>query len=293
MEKVGDIDSVNHVGLAVRNLDEAAARYEALGFALSPLSVHSGSTRPGQPPELLATGNRCAIFAHNYIEVLGIVNPGRPDWSWGNFINRFQGGHIICFGCKDANVVHERIAKTDIGASEVILLQRDIDTPEGMRTAKFDCVHFDRGQTPEGLVQAAKHRNPEYVHQQRYMGHRNGARSLAEVIVVASEPGTYAHRYETLTGTAGHKVKGGWQIDLPLVSSLLFMSPEAIASYLPGSLFSPPPSIAAMGFEVEDLDHLAELLAKGRFTAVRAGDRLIVPAEEALGVVHYFFERRA
>ena len=152
MAKVGDIDSVNHVGLAVRNLDEAAARYEALGFALSPLSVHSGSTRPGHAPELLATGNRCAIFPHNYIEVLGIVNPGRPDWSWGNFINRFQGGHIICFGCKDANVVHDRLAKTDTGVSKVILLQRDIDTPEGMRTARFDCVHFDRSQTPEGLI---------------------------------------------------------------------------------------------------------------------------------------------
>ena len=116
---------------------------------------------------------------------------------------------------------------------------------------------------------------------------------MTEVIVIAGEPEAYAHRYATLTGTAGHEVNGHWQIDLPLVCSLLFMSPETIATYLPGSLFSPPPSIAAMGFEVEDLDHLAELLAKGRFTAVRAGDRLIVPAEEALGVAHYFFKRSA
>jgi hypothetical protein len=94
-ERAGDTDSVNHVGLAVRNLEKAAMRYEALGFALSPLSIHFGSTKPGQPPELMATGNRCAIFPYNYVEVLGIVNPGRPDWSWGNFISRFQGGHII------------------------------------------------------------------------------------------------------------------------------------------------------------------------------------------------------
>ena len=70
----GDIDSVNHVGIAVRSLDEAADRYQALGFVLSPLSVHSGSKTPGEPPQLMATGNRCAIFPNNYIELLGIVN---------------------------------------------------------------------------------------------------------------------------------------------------------------------------------------------------------------------------
>ena len=115
----GDIDSVNHVGIAVRDMEEASRRYEALGFVLSPLSVHSGSAKPGEPVELMATGNRCAIFAENYIEVLGIVNPGRLDWSWGDFIKRFAGGHIICFGCKDAGTVDARVKQNGIGTSGV------------------------------------------------------------------------------------------------------------------------------------------------------------------------------
>jgi catechol 2,3-dioxygenase-like lactoylglutathione lyase family enzyme len=288
-ENAGDIDSVNHVGIAVRDLDAASARYEALGFTLSPLSVHFGSTNPNQPPEPLATGNRCAIFPHNYIEVLGIVNPGRPDWSWGKFLDRFQGGHIICFGCKDADVVHDRVSATDIKTSDVIALQRDIGTPEGVRTARFDCVHFDRDATPEGLIQAARHRNPEYVHQQRYLTHANGARALAEVVLATSTPEPYARRYETLTNRQAQRRIDRWEIDLPLVTRLLFMSPEEIGIFLPGSLFSPPPSIAAMGFEVEDLARTADVLAKGKFTTIKANGRLIVPAEEALGVAHYFF----
>jgi hypothetical protein len=182
----GDIDSVNHVGLAVRDLHAAAALYERLGFALSPLSVHSGSKLPNAPPEPMATGNRCAIFADNYVELLGIVNPDRPDWGWGEFIRRFQGAHIICFGCKNAAVVDERLRAHGIGTSGVVRLQRDIGTPEGMRTARFDCVHFDRSQAPEGLLQAACYRNPEYVHQARYMSHRNGAKSLAEVVLIST-----------------------------------------------------------------------------------------------------------
>ena len=288
-EIAGDIDSVNHVGVAVRDLDAASARYEALGFTLSPLSVHFGSTKPDEPPEPLATGNRCAIFPHNYIEVLGVVNPGRPDWSWGKFLNRFQGGHIICFGCKDANVVHDRVSTTDIKTSDVIALQRDIGTQEGVRTARFDCVHFDRDATPEGLIQAARHRNPEYVHQQRYLTHANGARALAEVVLATSAPEAYARRYETLTNRKAQKRGDRWEIDLPLVTRLLFMSPEEIGMFLPGSLFSPPPSIAAMGFEVEDLARTEDVLAKGQFTTIKADGRLIVPAEEALGVAHYFF----
>jgi catechol 2,3-dioxygenase-like lactoylglutathione lyase family enzyme len=288
----GDIDSVNHVGVAVRDMDKATACYEALGFVLSPLSVHSGSKTPGEPPQPMATGNRCAIFPNNYVEVLGIVNPGKLDWSWGDFIKRFQGGHIICFGCKDATVVDARVSGAGIGTSGVIALQRDIGTPDGVRTARFDCVHFDRAMTPEGLIQAARHRNPEYVHQPRYMNHANGARALAEVVLLSTDPDAMARRFEKLTGQPLKKTGDALAIDLPLVSRLVFMHPDAIGTYLPGSLFSPTPSIAAMGFEVEDLKRTQAVLETAGFTTVRADDRLIVPAEEALGVAHYFFEKR-
>ena len=96
MRPEGDIDRVNHVGVAVRHMDKAEARYEALGFTLSPLSVHSGSMKPGEPVKPMATGNRCAIFPNNYIEVLGVVNPGLPSWGWMKFVEKFevQGIHL-------------------------------------------------------------------------------------------------------------------------------------------------------------------------------------------------------
>jgi hypothetical protein len=288
----GDIDSVNHVGVAVRDMSKACTRYEALGFTLSPLSVHSGSNKPGAPVQPMATGNRCAIFPNNYIEVLGIVNPGALDWSWGDFIKRFQGGHIICFGCKDAEVVDKRVSGNGVKTSGVITLQRDIETPEGMRTAIFDCVHFDRAGTPEGLIQAARHRFPEYVHQQRYLTHRNGATSLDEVVLVTQDPEAMARHYEKLTGEGATKRADRFSIDLSLVTRLVFMKPEAIAAAFPGTLFSPVPSIAAMGFTVENLQQTADLLKREGFTLAQVGDSIVVPAEEALGVVHYFYEKK-
>lgn len=285
----GDIDSVNHVGIAVRDMDKAVACYEALGFTLSPLSVHSGSRAPGEPVQPMATGNRCAIFPHNYIEVLGIVNPGRLDWSWGDFIKRFQGAQIICFGCKDAEVVNRRVRANEIETSNVIALQRDIETLEGVRTARFDCVHFDRKITPEGLIQAARHRNPEYLHQQRYLGHRNGATALADVVLVFDDPQDVARRYERLTGRKAVESDGIWDIGLPLVSRLRFMSPQRVSAEFAGTLFPPFPSIAALGFKVANVDRTEGLLDGAGFTTVRSGKRVAVPAEEALGAIHYFF----
>ena len=43
-----DIDNINHVGMAVRDLAATVARYEAMGFQLTPYSEHSGAWKPGE-----------------------------------------------------------------------------------------------------------------------------------------------------------------------------------------------------------------------------------------------------
>lgn len=284
----GDIDSVNHLGIAVRDMDAACALYERLGFQLTPLSVHSGSSNPDEPVRPMATGNRCAVFQNNYIEVLGIVNPGALDWGWSRFIDRFEGAHIICFGCKDAEVVAARLSAANIGNSGVIALQRDIGTPEGMRTARFDCVHFDGTATPEGLIQAARHRNPEYVHQPRYLEHANGATSLAGLLLVTENPKATAERYALHTGQPLGAIDGLAAIELPLVTTLRFASPEEAGHRLRGTLLSPAPSIVAATFTVKDLAEARKLIAAAGFPIVDGADRFHVPAEHALGVVHEF-----
>jgi len=285
----GDIDSVNHLGIAVRDMDQACALYERLGFTLSPLSVHSGSKAPGEAPVPMATGNRCAIFPKNYIEVLGIVNPGAMDWGWERFVDKFQGAHIICFGCTDAETVHRRLEDSKVGNSGVITLQRDIGTEDGMRTARFDCVHFDSAATPEGLIQAARHRNPEYVHQPRYLGHANGATSLAEILLVSENPEQTAARYAVLSGQPSvRQDDGSFLIRLPVVTALRFMGPEQAGVELPGTLMAPAPAIVAATFGVRDLAAARAWVAQAGFPVVDGPGRFMVPAENALGVAHLF-----
>lgn len=289
----GDIDSVNHVGAVVRDFDAACARYEAMGFTLTPLSVHSGSTEPGKPVTKMATGNRCAVFPHNYLEIVGFVNPGLPDWGMGTLVDKFQGAQIICFGCGEAEIVDKRLKDSKVKTSGVIALQRDVETADGMKTAKFDCVHFDQSRNPEGLIQAAHHRFPELIHQERYLGHANGALALSDVVVSAPDAKALADKYATYTGRPLEGGDGRWSITLPLVTTLTFVAPDALNEIFPGSLFPAPPCIAGCGYEVADIGTVKAILEKEGLVYQERDGRVVVPAEEACGVATFFKAKAA
>ena len=104
-----DIDSINHVGMAVRKLADTAARYEAMGFMLTPYSPHSGASRPGETVVPLNSGNRCVMFAHNYLEILASADPSQPAPKISNFLKRHQGAHVICFGSEQVESVDGRL----------------------------------------------------------------------------------------------------------------------------------------------------------------------------------------
>src|SRR6185295_7468018 len=73
-----DINNINHVGMAVRDLAATARRYEAMGFQLTPYSPHSAAWKPGDPVQPLGSGNRCVMFRGTYLEVLGTEDPRQP-----------------------------------------------------------------------------------------------------------------------------------------------------------------------------------------------------------------------
>ena len=65
--------TLDHAGVAVRDLDAAEAAYRRLGFNLTPRSIHSGAVEPGGPVVPWGSGNHCAMFADGYLEVVGLT----------------------------------------------------------------------------------------------------------------------------------------------------------------------------------------------------------------------------
>lgn len=283
-----DIHSVNHVGMAVASIAAAAERFEAMGFVLTPFSAHSGAWKPGDPVARLGAGNRCAIFPRNYLEILASEDPARPAERIERFLAHHQGAHIICFGTDVPQALDARLAAAGVKTSGVIPLQRDVDTPEGTRTAKFERVQFAPDASPEGFIQAARHLTPEHIHQPRYMTHSNGATELAEVILIADDADAFERKYARYTGGAAEKNGVKRTFRFPLVSAVSIVAARDAASVLPGSLLPPMPGIAGVAFKTARLDEVRERLGAARIRYAAQDGRIVVPAEEALGVAVVF-----
>jgi catechol 2,3-dioxygenase-like lactoylglutathione lyase family enzyme len=288
--RVKDIDNINHVGMAVRDLAATVARYEAMGFVLTPFSRHSGAWKPGEPVRLFDSGNRCVMFANSYLEILASADPVRPSVRLAHYLKRHQGAHIICFNSEDPQAVDRRLREQGIATSGVIPLQRDVDTPAGARTAKFERIQFAPDDSPEGYIQAARHVTPDYIYQPRYTAHPNGCVQLSAAIVAVDDLPYFVAKYQRYLGAAAEFAGTAARFQFPLGSALTLVDVRRAPDLLPGTLLPPAPGIAAVAFRCIDRNALRSRLVERNVAHHETANRLIVPAEEASGVAVIFEE---
>ncbi len=287
---VPDIDNINHVGMAVRDLADTVRRFEAMGFQLTPYSPHSAAWKPGEAVQPQGSGNRCVMFASDYLEILASEDPARPAARITNFLKRHQGAHIICFNTEDPHAVEKRLQGEGIATSGVIPLQREIDAPDGVRTAKFARIQFAPEQSPEGYIQAAQHLTPQYIYQPRYIRHPNGCTSLHRTVVVTDALEAFAEKYRRYTGLSPVAHEGSVNFHFPLGTRLTIVDVRHASALLPGTLFPPVPGIAAVSFRTSELAAQRTRLLDHGFAFSEAIGRLVVPAEQAGGVALIFEE---
>ena len=287
-----DIDNINHVGMAVRDMAATAARYESFGFLLTPFSVHSGAWKPNEAVKSLASGNRCVMFGSNYLEILASENAEEPSPRIEAYLSRHQGAHIICFNSEDLSSVDRRIAGAGIKTSGIIPLQRDIDTPTGIQTAKFERVQFAPDDSPEGYIQAATHLTPQYIYQPRYIAHPNGCDRLTEIVVVTEDLDHFVQKYSRYIGAAPDWDSVSAAFSFSHGTRLVLVSSRNAREMLPGTLFPPLPGIAAVAFSTPDLVAQRVRLKNASVVFAESSGRLIVPAESAAGIAVIFELKR-
>lgn len=194
------INALDHLAVMVNDLTEAGTGYERLGFTLTPVSQHSGALAAGAAAEPWGTANRCAMFRQGYLELMGVIDPALYDNHVPEFLARYEGIHILAFGCEDAAASADALAAAGFGATGVHALARPLDTPDGERLAKFNLVRLPPGETPEGRVLAIEHLTRDYLWQARYLDHPNGAVALTELVVCVADVKEAARRYSRYFG---------------------------------------------------------------------------------------------
>ncbi len=101
---------LDHVGIAVADLEAGREAFERLGFTLKARSYHQDSRLPGGPVEPWGSANHCAMLTDGYLEVLGVTDPERFS-NAKLMVARYEGLHIVALRPASVNSAHAALTR--------------------------------------------------------------------------------------------------------------------------------------------------------------------------------------
>lgn len=269
--------TLDHVGVAVRDLAQAYATYAKLGFRLTDLSIHSGQPTADGKIQPLGSGNHCAMFRRGYMELIGIVDSNKPS-SVAPFLTTRQGGFITAFGCENAEVAYETAAKDFSSTQRPVALERMVDlTGGGQAKAQFRNVIMG-ADFPESRALLIQHLTRDVIWREVDMVHPNGVIALVGAQYLVADATEAAARYGRLLGVTPEATSNGASLSFDGQSCVFF------AQGKPGAPDAHCPSLCGAVFTVTDLAATEVLFGKNGVTATKASDgALLVSPGEACG----------
>lgn len=273
---------LDHVGVMASSLDVLSAAYQRLGFALTPVSQHWGG-RPGEPAVRWGTGNRCAMLRRGYLELIAVIDPSLNQNFLPRFLSRFEGMHILAFGCPDAGAALADLQRAGFGIEGVSPLARPLPPPLEGQTVKFRLLRFGPEEMPEGRVIAIQHETPELMRRTGPLDHPNGAVGLEGATVAVADLAEAVRRYSRFLGPP--RATGPGQATFALrAGAFSLATPAALAARLPGVAIPSLPFPAEVAVGVSDLSRTRRALAGLGAEVLEQEGGLLVPAGLAGGV---------
>lgn len=183
--------AIDHVVIASRDLDGLAARYEALGFRLTPKAFHE---------DRMGTSNRLAQFrGRNFIELLEVDRPDRVEepgpggFAFGSYLKgwtaRREGLAMIVFRTDDARADIDGWRAAGLDTYEPFDFQRQATLPDGSQaTVGFSLGFCTSAAMPDVAFFVCQNRAEQHFWKPDYQHHPNGAEEIAAVTLAAPEP---------------------------------------------------------------------------------------------------------
>lgn len=263
------ITRLDHVIVAVRNLDTAATAWRKLGFTLTPRGLHEGK----------GTGNHCIMFPNTYIELLGIVDEVGAKGRLAQRVNeRGEGGMGIAWGADDADRTCAELRAAGIEAEDPNDLSRPLDLDGKRDIVRFRSIMLPGLHLPGTMQFVCTHVTPELTRARReWQLHPGGATGIAEVFIAASDV--------TAAGTQLAPAA-------PSNAKVTISSRHEIAQLLGAKALevAPADGIVAITIRVNELDAAGAMLSMGRIPHEETRHAIIVPATAANGIAITFTE---
>jgi len=266
---------IDHLIIGVRDLEAARARYARLGFNSTPRGRHVG----------WGTANHCIMFEHDYLELLGIVDPSQFTNELDRFLaERGEGLLGIVVASRDAARTREAWVEAGAAPREVKALARLLESEDGPIELRFANVLLPMASTGGLNLFACQHLTPEPMRKPAWLLHPNGARAIRSCTVAVDRPRPVVLGLERVFGaaaitntdqvTAVHTGNGVILVAPPEDAELLHplvRLPEG----------APGPRLVALNLIVDDPDRTAAFLRLQGvpFQQAPNGDVLVAPGE--------------
>ncbi|MBU8536673.1 VOC family protein [Falsiroseomonas tokyonensis] len=270
---------VDHVVVAVRDLDAAAAAWRALGFTVSPRGTHSAH---------MGSGNYTIMFGEDYLELLGVLTPTEHNAPMRAFLEKREGLDRAAFTTDDAAAGAEELRAKGIAAIGPIAFGRPVTLPGGGEAeARFQVFQWPREARPAGLgIFACQHLTRENVWIPELQSHANGASRLLRIEVLAADPKAGAEELARLIDrVAEPEADGAWRVASGAHrADFVFLDRATLAARHPGVALDglPEQGAAALVLGTADLPAAAKALG------VSAGGTVAVPPARANGLLLRF-----
>ena len=279
------VTGIDHVFLLVNDLDEAARRYQALGFTLSPRGVHSAAK---------GSANHTIMFPNDYFELLGILTPTEGNLARRQSIEAMgEGLHAIACRIEDAAAGADALAGLGIKTTGLGAFERPVPLPDGStEVAAFTTVSFAPEELPFGTVFMCQHRTRETVWLAELLTHPNTACGLDAVLALSDDPQTDATRFARLWADGKVMMSaGGATVDTGPDSAPLSLLTRAALEGLYPSLDldqTPKGAFTALRIRVRDMNAARACLDAAGIVPVATTLGLAVPPQEACGMILEF-----
>jgi catechol 2,3-dioxygenase-like lactoylglutathione lyase family enzyme len=280
---------IDHLVLAVRELEAARAAFVRLGFTLTPVARHPWGTV-----------NSLAQFDGAFLELLAVADPAqipeptKTSFSFGAFNRRFleAGEGLSMLVLKSADPAADRAAFSAEGLAvyEPFRFERVAKAPDGgERKVAFSLTFTSEPRLKRAGFFTCQHHYPENFWRAEYQHHANGARRIVSAVLVTRDPADF---HEFLTHFTGQReilsTSLGVSFDLGDGSRVEVMSPLAFRAFFGIETEVDPRRFMAWRVGVADVAATRDVLkANGVAIAERDG-RLVVGPADANGAVLSF-----
>ena len=280
---------IDHLVVAVHDLEGAAGFYRNLGFQVGARNRHPWGTE-----------NRIIQLSGSFIELIALgegaeIPPHASGYfSFGAFVRDYlehrEGLAMLVLDSSDAEGDARLFAERGIGSFAPFHFERTGRRPDGSETKVAFTLAFAADESaPRAAFFVCQQHFPENFWNPEFQRHDNKALAIGSVTLAAPDPARHESFLTAFTGAEPQSPDSD-DLSYPLAEAHLHvLTPdEAAENYGSVEAELDQPSFVAFGVRVEDIGLQARWLDAAAISYQHIGSRLVVPASTAFGVAIAF-----